>query len=134
MSKQTQRNDNFIFNDLRKINGSKYVDINLKEEKKRWKELRRKKIKNLFEENMNSYETFEIIKRRFHQYKEGIEVKKRKKKKKEKRRRRKKKKRRREKKKRGRRKEKKRRREKNKRRRRKKKKRRGRKKEKRRRK
>ena len=48
------------------------------EEKKRWKELRRKKIKNLFEENMNSYETFEIMKRRFHQYKEGIEVAKRK--------------------------------------------------------
>ena len=44
MSKQTQRNDNFIFNDLRKINGSKYVDINLKEEKKRWKEFFKKPL------------------------------------------------------------------------------------------
>ena len=43
------------------------------EEKKKWKVLRRKKIKGIFEENMNSYEPFEIMKRRFKQYKEGIE-------------------------------------------------------------
>ena len=48
------------------------------EEKKKWKVLRRKKIKGIFEENMNSYEPFEIMKRRFKQYKEGIEEAKRK--------------------------------------------------------
>ena len=35
------------------------------EEKKRMKILRRKKIKTLFEENINSHEPFEIMKRRF---------------------------------------------------------------------
>ena len=35
--------------------------------------LRRKKIKTLFEENINSHEPFEIMKRRFKQYKEGVE-------------------------------------------------------------
>ena len=43
------------------------------EEKKRMKILRRKKIKTLFEENINSHEPFEIMKRRFKQYKEGVE-------------------------------------------------------------
>ena len=43
------------------------------EEKKRMKLLRRKKIKTLFEENINSHEPFEIMKRRFKQYKEGVE-------------------------------------------------------------
>ena len=43
------------------------------EEKKRMKILRRKKIKNLFEETINSHEPFEIMKRRFKQYKEGVD-------------------------------------------------------------
>ena len=43
------------------------------EEKKKWKILRRKRIKNLFEENINSHEPIEIMKRRFKQYREGVE-------------------------------------------------------------
>ena len=43
------------------------------DEKKRMKMIRRKKIKGLFEESINSHEPFEIMKRRFKQYKEGVE-------------------------------------------------------------
>ena len=53
------------------------------EEKKRMKLLRRKKIKTLFEETINSHEPFEIMKRRFKQYKEGVEEAKKKQKNKE---------------------------------------------------
>ena len=53
------------------------------EEKKKMKILRRKKIKTLFEENINSHEPFEIMKRRFKQYKEGVEESKRRQKNKE---------------------------------------------------
>ena len=48
MSKQTQRNDNFLTNDLRKINGTKYIQLNLKEEKQKWKEFCKKPLKVLF--------------------------------------------------------------------------------------
>ena len=44
MSKQTQRNDNFLTNDLRKINGTKYIQLNLKEEKQKWKEFCKKPL------------------------------------------------------------------------------------------
>ena len=53
------------------------------EEKKRMKLLRRKKIKTLFEETINSHEPFEIMKRRFKRYKEGVEEAKKKQKNKE---------------------------------------------------
>ena len=45
----------------------------LEEEQKYRKIIRRNKIKTLFEENMNTYEPIEIIRRRVKQYKEGIE-------------------------------------------------------------
>ena len=43
------------------------------EQQKKWKTLRRNNIKTLFEQNINSYEPFQIMKRRFQQYKDGIE-------------------------------------------------------------
>ena len=43
------------------------------EQQKKWKILRRKNIKTLFEQNINSYEPFQIMKRRFQQYKDGVE-------------------------------------------------------------
>ena len=50
---------------------------------KKLKILRRKKIKNLFEENIQSHESIEIMKRRFKQYKEGVEEAKKRQKQKE---------------------------------------------------
>ena len=43
------------------------------EEKKRQKEERRKKIRILFEKNIKTYENIEILRRRFIQYKLGVE-------------------------------------------------------------
>ena len=44
MSKQTQRDDNFLFGDLRKRSGKKFVKLNFKLEKEKWKKFINKKL------------------------------------------------------------------------------------------
>ena len=44
MSKQTQRDDNFLINNIRNIIGKKYVKINFKLEKEKWKQFCRKPL------------------------------------------------------------------------------------------
>ena len=45
MSKQTQRDDNFLTGDLRNRNGKKYVEINFKQEKEKWNQFCKKPLK-----------------------------------------------------------------------------------------
>ena len=45
MSKQTQRDDNFLTGDLRNRSGKKYIEINFKEEKEKWNQFCKKPLK-----------------------------------------------------------------------------------------